>query len=635
MAPTVARTQRLSELFAFCIVNAGLYWLLGLFYLYSADLSVPHNLSWFNFSLMWFYIGITLIGYLGLFALGLFLLLIPTTLLWPNRLFNFSLAVLYASALLFILLADGIAYNHYHFHLNGVLWSLALHQGMNQIFALSGLELALIVACSITVLFIQIGIAFWAATGQRISYPRFAKNFSLTIIGCTLFSYLLFLLAATNTYITEQGLLRAQAISSKARILPFYIDALASVLPVRNALGHLERSGEGMFWQPAKPTQPLRYPIHPLSCTPPKQLPNILIIGLDAWRLDKLKARYTPNLYAFSQQAQQFLANESGGNATEPGLFSIFYSIPVSYWSAMLQQQQAPLLLDYLRSLGYDMGIYTSARNDNPPYNKTLFLHVPHLATQTIGRTPLDRDQTITNKAIDFIHQPRQHPFFSFVFYNASHSYCDTDNLPLVFQPQVQTCNRLLLNNHSDPIPYLNRYLNAAHADDALAGKVLAALTPEQRHHTIVILLGDHGEEFNDSQQNAWGHAGNFTRFQVQTPLVFYWPGKSPTQFHHRTSHYDIVPTLLQEVFHCSNPSSDYSIGHDIFSGQAVSPMIYGSYINYGMNDGKHITVIYSTGGFSIKDQNFRTQPHAKLNIAALKKVFHSMQYYFKSAHSH
>ncbi|WP_306686870.1 sulfatase-like hydrolase/transferase [Candidatus Coxiella mudrowiae] len=54
--------------------------------------------------------------------------------------------------------------------------------------------------------------------------------------------------------------------------------------------------------------------------------------------------------------------------------------------------------------------------------------------------------------------------------------------------------------------PYLNRYRNAAHFDDALVGQVLQALKGHQLlKNTIVIITADHGEEFNENHQNYWG----------------------------------------------------------------------------------------------------------------------------------
>jgi membrane-anchored protein YejM (alkaline phosphatase superfamily) len=39
-----------------------------------------------------------------------------------------------------------------------------------------------------------------------------------------------------------------------------------------------------------------------------------------------------------------------------------------------------------------------------------------------------------------------------------------------------------------------------------------------------VIVTSDHGEEFNDTGKNYWGHNGNFSPYQVAVPLLVRGP---------------------------------------------------------------------------------------------------------------
>ena len=50
-----------------------------------------------------------------------------------------------------------------------------------------------------------------------------------------------------------------------------------------------------------------------------------------------------------------------------------------------------------------------------------------------------------------------------------------------------------------------------------------------------------------------------------------HWPGKAPQEFTHRTSHHDVAPTLLGELFGCSTPPSDYSVGRNLFGGAGLA----------------------------------------------------------------
>ena len=180
----------------------------------------------------------------------------------------------------------------------------------------------------------------------------------------------------------------------------------------------LALKGVHLFYQPSKEQKSLHYPLHPLQPSKHSKAYNIVIIAADAWRSDMLNPIVTPNAFAFSDKNITFHQHLSGGNCTKPGLFSLFYSLPSSYWNAMLSAKQGPLLLHVLKQKQYKLGIFTSARNDMPPYHQTLFADVNNLITHTPGVFPSIRDRHIVDEFDDFVHQlkPNQH-FFSFVFF--------------------------------------------------------------------------------------------------------------------------------------------------------------------------------------------------------------------------
>ena len=79
--------------------------------------------------------------------------------------------------------------------------------------------------------------------------------------------------------------------------------------------------------------------------------------------------------------------------------------------------------------------------------------------------------------------------------------------------------------------------------------------------NTIVIVLGDHGEEF--MERGRWGHSAEFNRFQTSTPAVIYVPGQQPRVVSGITSHLDI-PATLMPLLGVKNPASDYSLGKNL-----------------------------------------------------------------------
>lgn len=93
----------------------------------------------------------------------------------------------------------------------------------------------------------------------------------------------------------------------------------------------------------------LNYPLRPLHIEPPAERPNILLIGIDAWRFDDANRDVTPNIAHFGQQATRFTHHLSGGNSTQAGLFSLFYGLPATYWEEFQTSQTRPLLMQTRR----------------------------------------------------------------------------------------------------------------------------------------------------------------------------------------------------------------------------------------------------------------------------------------------
>ena len=88
---------------------------------------------------------------------------------------------------------------------------------------------------------------------------------------------------------------------------------------------------------------------------------------------------------------------------------------------------------------------------------------------------------------------------------------------------------------------------------------------------TIVLLVGDHGEEF--MEHGFWRHNSTFVDEQVRTPLVIYAPNHAAKVVDRLTSHSDIVPTMMP-MLGVTNPINDYSIGFNLF-GKEVRDHIY------------------------------------------------------------
>lgn len=611
--------------FLFFSANVFLVWLISVNYILQISPSalVAHEVT--NQILTWLFLLSAFIGHLGLLVLLPWLLVIlPLTLVLSKKHIILPLSIILATSINFLFIIDSIVFSQYHFHLNGIVLSMFMSAHAHQIFDFTWFEWVLSSLLIGGLLVIEIVLAkyIW----HKI-LPKFNQHFAIKFVSfiaiCLLTSYCLLVLAQgyPNLGINRQTL-----------ALPLYPHIANKLMQDKSTI-ILTETLHYNYSLPATKNNKLNYPLHPLVCKPSHKPLNIVLIVIDSWRHDMLNMQVTPNITKFASKTLQFKYHFSGGNGTKPGIFSLFYGLPATYWNATILQQQGPVLIDTLLNQNYQLGIFASAALLMPEFNLNVFREVPNLQTTTPGKSPYLRDQEITKQFQYFIDKVtlQKKPFFSFLFYDSAHSYCFFGNPVKRFTSSTTVCNRLTITRNTDPIPYLNIYKNALYYDDSLVKDVLNTL----KHHkllenTMVIITSDHGDEFNDNHLGYWGHASNFTSYQIQVPLIIYWPKQNPVTFTQQSNHYDIVPTLLNKVLGCKNTPADYSIGNPLPYSKIPSYLLVDSYTNFGIVEQDKITTIFPGGDYTITDKQQRLLSSIPLNIVNLNKAFSDMQRYYQ-----
>ena len=306
----------------------------------------------------------------------------------------------------------------------------------------------------------------------------------------------------------------------------------------------------------------------------------------------------TPNIDAFARRSVRFMEHQSGGNATRIGLFSLFYSIPGTYWHHILAEQQGPVFVTELLKQGYDVQAFRSAPLFSPEFDRTVFAQVNGVRMRSDGRNAAERDADLTQDFLSFLEKrATQPPFFALLFYDSSHKMIFPADYPAPFKPISREVNYLRLDNETDPTPLHNRYRNSVHYVDGLIGRVLTTL--EQKgllENSVIVVTGDHGQEFNDSRRNYWGHGSNFTRYQTGVPLLLYAPTLPPGVQRHRTTHFDVMPTLLRDYLGCSEPPDTYSVGRSLFEEGGREAIVLSEYTDFAIASADRIAVVRKQG---------------------------------------
>jgi membrane-anchored protein YejM (alkaline phosphatase superfamily) len=175
------------------------------------------------------------------------------------------------------------------------------------------------------------------------------------------------------------------------------------------------------------------------------------------------------------------------------------------------------------------------------------------------------------------------------------------------------------------------RYRRATRFLDTLVEEVLADLDNRGKlEQTVVVVTSDHGEEFGETEPGISGHGSAYTDYQLKVPLLILWPGMPPRVFDHRSSHYDIVPTLMSRLLECANPARDFAIGSDLFKGEDWAWLLAGSYYNYAVLEPDQVTITFPNGGFEIRDRRYRIAREPQIRTDVLQAVAEQNGRYFR-----
>jgi len=526
--------------------------------------------------------------------------LLPALLLaaaWPRPRIAIPLGVLCAAAAVALVLVDTYVYQLYRFHINAGVLNLLFGGAARETFVFSAAMYAQAAATAASILTVLSLASLWSWRRLVRSEGRSTMRMRVTAVltGALVSFHSMHIWADAAGY---------EPFLEQTEVLPMRYAATAKRLMRAHGVNLSTLQVEDL--EGAQEGNQLSYPLQPLTCSPPAQPPNIVVIAIDSWRFDALDERVTPNIERFTRRSIRFMDHYSGGNATRIGMFSLFYSIPGTYWHRMLAARQEPVFIEQIATLGYDVQAFRSAPLYSPEFDRTVFANIDTVRMRSDGKGPAAWDRDLTNDFISYLDdRPAAAPFFALLFYDAPHSFDHPDDYPTPFQPAVSHVNYLQLNDATDPLPLLNRYRNSLHYVDSLVGEAIAAL--ESRgllENSVVIITGDHGQEFNDNGQNYWGHASNFTRFQTAVPMSLYAPGLKPRVLHHRTTHFDVMPTVLRDHLGCDTPFPAYSVGQPLYEPGGREIILMSEYADFAIMYGNR-TAVVRKHGMEVRDEDY------------------------------
>ncbi|HRV81494.1 MAG TPA: sulfatase-like hydrolase/transferase [Planctomycetota bacterium] len=315
--------------------------------------------------------------------------------------------------------------------------------------------------------------------------------------------------------------------------------------------------------------------------------PNILMVVLDSWRRDAFNEELTPLLAARAQKGRVFRDHKSGGNGTRFGLFTMLYGLHGSYWFRALENGTTPVLIDTLQEQDYDIRVLSAASMNFPEFLQTAWAGLDREQVvdqflradgKEVSRRSDVKDRLVADAFAEWMEEREQNhdtrPYFCFVLLDSPHQPYFNPGGP--FKPALKDGLKYIDLGSTTEEPALsvmreqvsNTYKNCVLYADGVADSILAeaerADASRKGPGTVVMVTGDHGEEFYEN--GYWGHTSNYTPEQINVPLILYGPGIEPGQEMRPTSHLDVSGSLLELLGADRTQRGGYTQGESLFA---------------------------------------------------------------------
>ena len=584
----------------FLAVNAGLYVLVALRYLPAW--------SWPESAVASAYVPLAMVGQMALLAVVLpFLVVGPLIAIWPRRRVVMSVTVLIAALGLLLLVVDTSLFVERRFHLS--LFTAVLFDTATWVFA----GIVFLIALAFEALLAGT-LHRWLAARNR---PSGGRLLAATLTLCWLSSQGLHVWADAMGY---------SPVTRFTGILPLYYPVHAKRTLAR--LGWLDeervRQARLLRQGAATASGDLNYPLAPLRCPVAGGVPpNVLWILIDALRPDAVDPVTSPALAAFRTAGQSFTNHWSGGNSSRMGLFSMYYGLPGTYWQAFYAIQRPPVLLDEFRRQGYELMTSSAVGYGSPTLiDRTVFAGVAGLGPEP-PLSGVEKNRTVTEDWLSWLGaRETASPFFAFLYYDPP-AIKDTEAADLAADDRYRT--------NAQARTRWQEYRQGVHMVDGEVARVLEALDAAGfRDNTLVIITSDHGYEFDDLGLGYYGHASNFGAYQLRATLLMRWPGKAAQVYEHRTSHMDLPATLLQELFGCANPPTDYSAGRNLFDGISWDWIIAASYHAHAIVEPDRVMVSEPGGFAEVLGTDYGPAADARLDPQRIEDTLLEMRRFYR-----
>ncbi len=312
--------------------------------------------------------------------------------------------------------------------------------------------------------------------------------------------------------------------------------------------------------------------------------PNVLLIGIETLRADHVghlgySRNTTPALDTIAKEGVSFSKTMATANWTMPAVMSVLTSLyPEVHGTNNYDKklpESVPTFAEVLRENNYKTVAFVSnptldgrhgfSRGFELYDDFSVWLDFIGMGKYVAGNNTVpnpDVHQTLTSEpltrsALHWLERNYQEPFFMFVFYFDPHyDYIPPPPFDTLFDPDYDGSidGRGIVEeprkSHRPPQRDLDHIIALYDGDirytDTYISKLLDAFTRFGiLDQTLVVIFGDHGDEFYEHGKTA--HAHTLYNELIHIPLILRWPTEIPKgkRIDALVSQVDIMPTIF------------------------------------------------------------------------------------------
>jgi len=516
-----------------------------------------------------FYILTTWIGHFGLLGiLAYIIILFPLTFIFPSSKIMRALGAIIATIAIVTLLIDGSVFGNYQLHLNLMAFDL---EGFNLNNSIGWSSIGLFL---LALLFVELTIAnlIW----KRLAIIRawdIGNKLTLVFGGAFLLSHLIHIWADATVY---------RPVLVYDRIFPLSHQSTARNLIKK--YGWIGETHQDKLSLSAAP-QSITYPLNPLQCNVSSGQ-NLLFISIAQINRAHVSAQTMPNLAAFATSSIYAKNHITTSLAARDIEFTLATGLPANYRSVFERNKLSSPLIS----------LTNDHRRKRFGTNQSQQAQPEHQSAA--------HDQQNVRQLLQWIAQHKQQPYIADITLYASQALSAPDD----FHPTIALPDSL-----QRPAARLlaTQYLKAIAYTDQLIAQILAVV---DLSNTTLVITGNRGADLNAIYQRS----ESYSAVNLEVPLIIATPNTAAQQITKRTSHYDVMPTLLRHHFRCGNPAADSSIGFDILSTQHSSLFYIGASENFAIYQKDGIVEFDRQGNFRFFTKDYARTEHGKLSFQQL-----------------